>query len=296
MSLEFRLRCRSDADSKFSLKLRLCYYHFLYELNIILSTYKVTIMSGNKLVFISHITEEAELARIFSEEIKSAYLGLLDTFVSSDGESLPAGGRWLDKIDQALSDSAIQISLCSPESVKRPWINFEAGASWIRRIPVVPICHSGLSKSGLPVPLSMLQAADATNETDLRIMFSELSKVLGAKISPNVDYTGLIQKVSAFIQNYSYYGKIREAVYTACNAEPALKELFLSGSIQSMRVEVADYLFVTVAPALIKLRDLGLVNFEFPGTKMTPDGVFRVGNITITPKYLTEALPRMNKP
>ncbi|KQN77805.1 hypothetical protein ASF04_23850 [Duganella sp. Leaf61] len=142
----------------------------------------------------------------------------------------------------------------------------------------------------------MLQAADATNETDLRIMFSELSKVLGAKISPNVDYTGLIQKVSAFIQNYSYYGKIREAVYTACNAEPALKELFLSGSIQSMRVEVADYLFVTVAPALIKLRDLGLVNFEFPGTKMTPDGVFRVGNITITPKYLTEALPRMNKP
>lgn len=250
-------------------------------------------MSGSKLVFISHITEESALAKILSEEIKSAYLGLLDTFVSSDGESLPAGGRWLDKIDQALSASAIQISLCSPQSVKRPWINFEAGASWIRRIPVVPICHSGLSKSGLPVPLSMLQAADATNEADLKIMFNELSKVLGAKKTPDIDYTGLIQKISDFELNYTYYGKIREAVYTACQSEPALKEFFFSGSIQSTPASVPDYLYVVLAPALDKLKGLGLLSYAFTGTVMNGLGTFKNGNITLTNKYLTEVLPHI---
>ena len=69
-------------------------------------------MTEKKLVFISHITEESELAQIISSEIKSSFLGLLDTFVSSNGESLPAGGRWLEKIDDALNNFAIQISLC----------------------------------------------------------------------------------------------------------------------------------------------------------------------------------------
>lgn len=250
-------------------------------------------MEPKKLVFISHITEESGLAKIISEEIKKSYLGMLDTFVSSDGESLPAGGRWLDTIDRALAASAIQISLCSPQSVKRPWINFEAGASWIRRIPVVPLCHSGLKKSGLPVPLSMLQAADATNEVDLEIMFSELTKILGATVKPNIDYAGLTAKISSFELNYTYYGKIREAVYAACQSEPALKEFFFSGAIQSTPATVPDYLYMTLAPALDKLKDLGLLNYAFPGMVINGDGTFKKGNITLTNKYLTEVLPHI---
>ncbi len=79
-------------------------------------------MSAKKVVFISHIFEEKEYAQIISEVIKTAYLGMLDTFVSSDGQSIPTGQRWLDLIDEALSRSAIQISLCSPNSIKRAWI------------------------------------------------------------------------------------------------------------------------------------------------------------------------------
>jgi hypothetical protein len=250
-------------------------------------------MQSKKLVFVSHITEEGELAKIISNEIKSSFLGLLDTFVSSDGESLPAGGRWLDTIDAALSSSAIQISLCSPQSVKRPWINFEAGASWIRRIPVVPLCHSGLSKSGLPVPLSMLQAADLTSAADLKVVFNELAKILGAAKTPDVDYGALIQKSSVFIENYTYFNKVRDAIYAACNAEKALTKFFFSGEMQSMPVMVHDYLFVQLAPALDILRELSLVNYVFQGTTMNGDGVFRRGNITLTEKYLAEVLPAL---
>ena len=252
-------------------------------------------MSTKKLVFISHITEESELAKIISEEIKSSFLGLLDTFVSSDGESLPAGGRWLDSIDEALSNSAIQISLCSPVSIKRPWINFEAGASWIRRIPVVPLCHSGLLKSNLPIPLAMLQAADFDNEADLKVMFTGLAKVLGAEKIPPIDYTALIEKSQSFVEKYTYFNKIKEAIYAACNVDNQLNRFFFSGEIQSLPIEIQDYLFVHLAPALDVLKSLELINYVFQGTTMNGDGVFRRGNITLTNKYLTHILPVLTK-
>ena len=248
-----------------------------------------------KLVFISHITEESDLAKIISDEIKSSFLGMLDTFVSSDGESLPAGGRWLDSIDAALTNSAIQISLCSPQSIKRPWINFEAGASWIRRIPVVPLCHSGLSKSGLPVPLSMLQGADLSNAADLKIVFNQLSKVLGAARTPDIDYAALIGKSLTFIENYTYFNKIKDAIYAACNAEKLLNAFFFSGEMQSIPISIHDYLFVHLAPALDTLRELELVNYVFQGTTMNGEGVFRRGNITLTDKYLIHVLPVLKK-
>lgn len=250
-------------------------------------------MPTKKLVFISHITEESDLAKILSEEIKSSFLGLLDTFVSSDGESLPAGGRWLDSIDAALTNSAIQISLCSPMSIKRPWINFEAGASWIRRIPVVPLCHSGLSKNGLPIPLVMLQSADLENAEDLRVLFAELAKVLGAAKTPEIDYASLIAKCKTFIEAYTYFNKVREAIYRACNAEQLLNEFFFSGKMQSIPVAIQDYLFVHLAPALDELKSFGLVSYSFHGTTMNAEGLFRRGNITLTDKYLNEVLPRL---
>lgn len=252
-------------------------------------------MQSKKLVFISHITEESELAKILSEEIKSSFLGLLDTFVSSDGESLPAGGRWLDSIDTALTNSAIQISLCSPQSITRPWINFEAGASWIRRIPVVPLCHSGLSKSGLPIPLVMLQGADLDNVDDLKVVFAELAKILGAAKTPEIDYDNLLRKCKVFIETYTYFNKVREAVYRACNAEDGLRDFFLSGKMQSISFMIHDYLFVHLAPALDELKALGLVSYSFNGTTMNGDGVFKRGNITLSDKYLNEIIPRFKQ-
>lgn len=252
-------------------------------------------MSSKKLVFISHVTEESELAKILSDEIKSSFLGLLDTFVSSDGESLPAGGRWLDSIDAALMNSAIQISLCSPQSIKRPWINFEAGASWIRRIPVVPLCHSGLTKSSLPVPMVMLQAADLNNAEDLRGVFTGLAKVLGAAKTPDIDYSNLIAKCQVFVETYTYFNKVREAIYAACNAERQLNNFFFSGETQSIPISIQDYLFVHLAPALDMLKDYELVSYTFNGTTMNADGLFRRGNITLTEKYMTEILPRLKK-
>lgn len=57
-------------------------------------------------------------------------------------------------MNTALNLASVHVILCSPESVARPWIQFEAGAAQIRGIPIIPICHSGLTPAQLPVPLS----------------------------------------------------------------------------------------------------------------------------------------------
>lgn len=249
-------------------------------------------MNNKKLVFISHITEEGELAQILSEQIKGSYLGMLDTFVSSDGESIPAGGRWLDSIDTALNESAIQISLCSPKSIKRPWINFEAGASWIRKIPVIPLCHSGLTKGELPIPLAMLQSADYDNENDLDTMFSTLSNVLGAA-KPNIDYSDLIKKSNEFVLNYTYINEVKNSVFTLCEVEPSTKQLFLSGQIQSQMLSIQDYLLPTVVPALESLKLKGLLTYTGAGTTISGQGTLRGFSITLTNSYLTDILPKL---
>jgi hypothetical protein len=110
-----------------------------------------------KTVFISHISDETEVAQWLKARIDRDFLGAVDIFVSSDRSTIAAGRKWLDEVDKALKRADLQIVLCSPDSVGRPWVNFEAGAVWLRGIPVIPVCHSGLQPEGLPVPLSMLE-------------------------------------------------------------------------------------------------------------------------------------------
>src|ERR1700722_15407363 len=97
-----------------------------------------------KRLFISHISEERSIAEQLKTALVRDFLGLLDVFVSSDTESIAAGAEWLRSIEKALHDCAVFVVLCSPESVRRPWINFEAGAAWMRDIPLIPVCHAGL--------------------------------------------------------------------------------------------------------------------------------------------------------
>lgn len=104
-------------------------------------------------VFISRISAEMALAQALKERLRRDFRGLLDIFVSSDQTTIRAGSKWLDEVDKALKGADVQIVLASRESVGRPWVNFEAGAVWLRGIPVIPVCRSGMTPEALPVPL-----------------------------------------------------------------------------------------------------------------------------------------------
>jgi hypothetical protein len=139
-------------------------------------------------IFISHINEEARVALVLKELIENIFPGQWNVFVSSDSKDIPAGSKWLDQIDSALDKSKLLIVLCSSKSISRPWINFEAGCGWIKRIPIIPICYSGMTKESLPAPLSMLQGIDAHDKDFSTKLLNSIVRHLDIKQIPKLDF------------------------------------------------------------------------------------------------------------
>jgi hypothetical protein len=102
------------------------------------------------LVFISYATEEETIASIVKEFIQSSFNGKIGVFMSSD---LELGVRWLNKIKHALKDTDVFLTISSPSSLARPWINIELGCGWIKGAAIIPICHSGQGEKCLPFPI-----------------------------------------------------------------------------------------------------------------------------------------------
>lgn len=161
----------------------------------------------NPKIFISHIHEEAKIALVLKKYIELAFAGQCSVFVSSDSDDIPVGRQWLAEIDSALNTSKVLINICSPISIHRPWINFEMGCGWIKRIPIIPICHSGLKKNELPPPISRFQALEIDQKDFLQLLFSSLSKEFGFVESPDISYEKIfkdLKNAEKFITSSQY--------------------------------------------------------------------------------------------
>ena len=146
-------------------------------------------------VFISHITPEASLAAVLKKWVEDAFLGQFDVFVSSDHDDITAGDQWFQKIEKALADAKVLLVICSTESVHRPWINFETGAGHMKEVPIIPICHTGMTKTELPKPLSFFQALDA-EESDFEIkLMAALAKHLDFPREPRIPHQEMKEEV-----------------------------------------------------------------------------------------------------
>lgn len=152
-------------------------------------------------VFISHISQETGLAQILKKHLSEDFLKSLDIFVSSDGKTIQAGTNWLEAVTAALENAKIEIVLCSKNSVGRPWVNFEAGAGWIRGIPVIPICHSGMEPYDLPVPLNMLQAIKANEPESLQELYEAVAREIDMAV-PEVDFKAIADEIVELEQRY----------------------------------------------------------------------------------------------
>jgi TIR domain len=141
-------------------------------------------------VFISHGADETDIAQWLKAELARDFLGALDIYVSSDRETISAGERWLDGLGNALKAADLQILVLSRETIGRPWINFEAGAVWLRGIPVVPVCHSGLAIEDLRPPLSMREAVVLTDSAGLAKLDDAVAGTLGLN-TPRMDFAAL---------------------------------------------------------------------------------------------------------
>lgn len=145
-------------------------------------------------VFISHIAQEKDIALALQKFLRRLYLGSFNVFVSSDSNSIELGDSWQNVVFDSIQTCDLMIVLCSPVSITRPWIPFEAGAGWSRKIPVIPVCHSGLTPGELPLPFSTLQGCVLSDEKSVQQILAKISKLFDLEI-PELDSSTFTESI-----------------------------------------------------------------------------------------------------
>ncbi|OTN77063.1 hypothetical protein A5886_002143 [Enterococcus sp. 8G7_MSG3316] len=184
-------------------------------------------------LFISHITEEKDLAKILKDDIERRFMGAIEVFVSSDGKSIAAGSEWFDTIKQGLNNSDLMLVLCSTNSVTRPWIPFELGAAWMKGINPIPICHTDMLPGQLPSPINMLQGINLSDNERFKDLVDILHERTGLKIPEEslYDFKALNEAVCRFEREYGVNAKANKALANILKSLPYLKELFQEGNM-----------------------------------------------------------------
>ncbi len=146
-------------------------------------------------IFLSHAATDALIANEFKRTTEQSFLGMCKIFVSSNLDSLSAGTEWHGTIKQNLMEAVMLIGLISPSALQRGWVYAEFGAGWIRNIPVIPLCHSGLERGQLPPPISSFQALNLNDDLHLTHLYSLIAQALNCQ-QPATDFIALRDRYS----------------------------------------------------------------------------------------------------
>ncbi len=111
-------------------------------------------------VFVSYVHEDKDIAEAVQRMLTSVLKLEERVFLSADTTQVLAGHVWLDRIRDALESCEVLLLLLSERSINRAWVNFEAGAVWLSKRPVIPICIGKMSIEYLPQPYAGIQAVE----------------------------------------------------------------------------------------------------------------------------------------
>ena len=149
-------------------------------------------------LYISHVSEEALFALLLKDFIESTFLGQVEAIVSCSSADNAADRKWLQGIDGALDSAKLLLLLCSPRSIQHGWIHFEAGCAWMKNLPVLVICHSGLRSSELPPPLSVFEdPLDVEGREFMEALFGTLAATFGIHRLPRLSYEAMMVELRA---------------------------------------------------------------------------------------------------
>jgi len=173
-------------------------------------------------VFISHITEERETALLLKDLLQRTFSGDVQIFVSSDHESIGGGDVWFTKIAEGIKSSAVVIVLLSPDSVGRPWINFEAGVGFGADVLVIPALVHGLELGEVGHPLTSLHIRSLQTSDDVRAVMNDIGKKISRTPNAMIDTNVLFSLASQPMVGIGWVGVDYDRQFLAVDG-PVLK-------------------------------------------------------------------------
>ena len=117
-------------------------------------------------LFFSHSSKDKDVILSIKNKLNSATGGVMDIFMSSDGQSIPFGTNWIHKIEEGLQVAKIMFVFVTENSISSGWIYFEAGYAYSKGIQVIPV-GIGVDIGSLKAPLNLLQGFNISSEDSL---------------------------------------------------------------------------------------------------------------------------------
>lgn len=146
-------------------------------------------------IFFSHSSVDKEMVLTIKGKIDDITGGVLDIFLTSDGQSIPFGTNWVHKIEEGLNNAAIMFLFMTPNSVNSNWVNFEAGFAYSKGIKVIPV-GIGVDIAQLKAPISLLQGFNVTSGEGLNNFISIINNKFDyhcKEIFSNKDFSLIIE-------------------------------------------------------------------------------------------------------
>lgn len=175
-------------------------------------------------LFFSHSSKDKELIIKLKDKLMQYTGSVLNIFMSSDGQSIPAGTNWVHKIEEGLNEAKIMFVFVTKNSLSSGWIYFEAGFAYSKSIRVIPV-GIGIDIGALKAPLNLLQGFNLTSEDSLNNLITRINEEFHYTFSDQfsrTDYdfimSGYLETAGEFIPlddvvksiSYSLYGKKRQ--------------------------------------------------------------------------------------
>jgi len=128
-------------------------------------------------LFISHVSEDENIAETISIALSRITLKQIDAWFSSDSSQMGGispGSDWYEVVKNKLNECDAVIVLLTPRSINKQWIIFESGfCVGNPNCDVIPVCV-GVNLDQIPDPLSKFQSFQLTDYSSLKRFFAKI--------------------------------------------------------------------------------------------------------------------------
>jgi len=205
-------------------------------------------------------------------------------------DDIPTGARWLHSISSELESSDFGILCLTPENLRAPWINFEAGAlsKKVDNSRVVPMLFD-LQKRDIKAPLDQFQAA-AFDRDGVQSLLKSINNAAGTEGRTESDlektFTALWPEFEAVFTTIEPNIHLMTVDITFSLADPQGRKLtyplkgyveLQNSSMSSIDVRLSEYL-----PEQVTLKQFvsDVLQVNIAGWCPQPDGV---GHLSVLP-------------
>jgi len=148
-------------------------------------------------IFISHSSEDADVAKTIIELIKAAFNLPSEKIrcTSVNGYKLKAGASTEAQLKIEILHSKVLLAIITPQSVSSLYVLFELGARWGLSLPLIPLVTSKQGFELLKGPLGNINALLSCDGAQLHQLLDDLGEYLELKKEPAAVYQHIIDSI-----------------------------------------------------------------------------------------------------